>query len=417
MMMEILLGLAILGLALLGVFQDRKIKRYETEFARSNENLDAVKSRLEDRFYLEAIFNSMEEEVMLINRYMEITDINPAVARAAGLSKEEILGKYCYEVLHNRAGLCQPPHGLCPIKEIFSTGEGKKVTHIHTGTKGEELVVEISATPIKNEDGAVIQVIEVSRNVTEREQLKRQMVRTEKLSLIENCITDVCHDIIDPLNIVTSNLQLLQGREETSAPEEKARIESMMVQANKIAAKVNNLLEFIRKPSSGASAVDIREVLEKVLELVEKEITLEGIELYKQISEEPLSVFGKGSELSQVFLNILNSARETMAGEKEWAAPSGEGWKKELRLAAGFSPGEGEILVEIKDQGKRIPDDIIQKLHDPLYIPEKEFFDLFRRLSICYKIVEEHGGTLTMEGIGPHGNVYLVRLPKNEQGA
>ncbi len=416
MAIEIAFILVVFLVAAWGFSQEKHLKRYQVELSRTKEETAALKSRLEDRFYLETIFSSMEEEVMLINRYMEITDVNPAIEKAVGLSKEEIMGKHCYEILHNRTSPCQPPHGPCPFEEVFETGEGKKAMHIHLGPQEEELVVEMSATPIKDESGKVIQIIEISRNITEREQLKEQIIRTEKLKLIENFMGDVHHDIIDPLNVISSNLQLIQLKWKLKA-DESEKINDMINQAGKINKTIDNLLDFIKGPALVVSEIDINEIIRKVLDLVEKEIALEETELHVELFEGPLFVSGKSGELGQAFLNLIASARETMSRvpvTKE-AVTEKDGWKKTLTISTKLTSDKANIVVEIKDTGIEIPKNLIAKLPDPLYLPERNFSTLFRSLSACYKIVLNHWGNLVVSSSTTEGTVYRINLPASRK--
>lgn len=411
--MEIILSLIIIAaLASLAFFQEKRLKRYRSAFAEMRAETDAAKARLEDRFYLEAIFSNMEEEVMLINRYLEITDVNPVVLKASGLSKEEIVGRHCYEIIHNRADPCQPPHGPCPLEEVFRTGKGQKVTHRHTGKLGEELVVEMNVTPIKDEKENVIQVIEVSRNITERERLKKQIIRTEKLNLIENFIGDVYHDIIDPLNILSSNLQIMRlkwGLEKDKAE----RVEELLEQTEKINRKVNNLQGFIKRSSLAETVIDINILLRKVIELVEQEIRLDSIDLHEKFAEISLRVSGKSGELSQVFLNLITVARESMHRKEreEGFAAEGSMQRKILGVTTFMSDDGRNVEVEIQDNGLEIPESLILRLGDPLHIAEKELSGLFLRLSTCYRIVEEHMGEFEIVSGGAVGTRYLIRLP------
>ncbi|MEK7271414.1 MAG: HD domain-containing phosphohydrolase, partial [Nitrospirota bacterium] len=97
---------------------------------------------------------------------------------------EEVVGAYCYELWHNRTVPCEP----CPVLKSFSTGEPA----IETITKQDSRIWEIRTIPI-TEDGRVVNVIEVGRDITERkraeETIQLQLKRLNTLRSIEKAIT------------------------------------------------------------------------------------------------------------------------------------------------------------------------------------------------------------------------------------
>ena len=100
--------------------------------------------------YLQAIINSLEDELMVIDRDYRIIQANEAVLTKHGKRSDEVIGEYCYHVSHGLPDLCRPPHHECPIKAVWETGKAARVTHLHVydeDNERQERYVDIIASP------------------------------------------------------------------------------------------------------------------------------------------------------------------------------------------------------------------------------------------------------------------------------
>jgi len=125
--------------------------------------------------YLQAIINSLEDELMVIDRDYRIIQANEAVLIKHGKRSDEVIGEYCYHVSHGLSDLCRPPHHECPIKAVWKTGKATRVTHLHVyneDNERQERYVDIIASPIVDSQGNVIAVAELMRDVTEAKEME-----------------------------------------------------------------------------------------------------------------------------------------------------------------------------------------------------------------------------------------------------
>ncbi|MBU2560003.1 PAS domain-containing protein, partial [archaeon] len=135
------------------------------------------------------IFENMEEGVMVIDKNYKITDVNSAILKRMGLKKKDVIGKRCHEVSHNRTSPCKPPHE-CPYKEVMKTGKQFRVVHTHFDKKGNEIYVELTAFPIKDNGNKITHIIEISRDITERRKAQEEIGFLA--SIIKNLPDAVC---------------------------------------------------------------------------------------------------------------------------------------------------------------------------------------------------------------------------------
>lgn len=143
----------------------------------------------------EIILNSMNDAVSLINTGdFRILDANKAFLEQYGSTNDNILGRPCYEVTHNRQEPCCPPYDICPLHETVREGRTAHAEHIHLLPDGSKTFAEITTSPIMDENGKVKQVVHIARNITARKQVEEER---EKL--------------IDELQTALSEIKTLRG--------------------------------------------------------------------------------------------------------------------------------------------------------------------------------------------------------------
>jgi PAS domain S-box-containing protein len=144
-----------------------------TERKRAEEEI----RRLKD--FSESVINGISDAISVIdvNDY-RVVSVNKAFLDILGLSREEVIGKTCYEITHDKTSPCMPPSDPCPIEELLETGKPVRMEHVHLDKDKRERFVEVSAHPIY-EEGAIKKVVHITRDITER---KRAEERIRELS-------------------------------------------------------------------------------------------------------------------------------------------------------------------------------------------------------------------------------------------
>jgi len=116
--------------------------------------------------FLENIVNGITEQIILVSKDFKILWANKTFLEQYGCKMDDLSGKYCYEVTHRQKVPCQPPHDICPIAQVLKTGMPTKEVHIHQGPAGK-FYSEVTAYPIKDERGEIIEFVHIARDITE----------------------------------------------------------------------------------------------------------------------------------------------------------------------------------------------------------------------------------------------------------
>jgi len=159
--------------------------------------------------YLPAIIDSLEDELIVIDRDYHIVEVNNAVLLRHGKKRQEVVGKHCYEISHGQTEICRPPYHECPIKAAWETGKPARVTHrhvYHVGGEKQERYVDVIASPITDSQGNIIAVAELMRDVTETKELELKIAKAhENLSAL-NTIASVVSQSLDLDTVLSSAL-------------------------------------------------------------------------------------------------------------------------------------------------------------------------------------------------------------------
>lgn len=168
---------------------------------------DSMKVWKSSNDYLQAIINSLEDELIVVDRDYRIVQANEAMLIRHRKQRQEVIGKYCYEISHGLPEICRPPYHECPLKAVWETGKPARVTHRHiynVGSEEQGRYIDIIASPITDSQGNVTAVTELMRDVTEAKEVELQVAKAHQTLLALNAIAGVVSQSLD-LDTVLSN--------------------------------------------------------------------------------------------------------------------------------------------------------------------------------------------------------------------
>ena len=242
---------------------------------------------------------------------------------------------------------------------------------------------------------------------------QNQILRSEKLAGIGRIVAGVCHEILNPLNIISGHSQSLLI-ERNKDGELCNDLTSIMEEIQRISKIISNLLKFSRQGNMEFKKSDIRKELESVLSLVEKEMQLEGIQTIRKFDSNTLSVYIDTDGIRQVFLNIINNAKFAMQGgftvSTEVLTPR-ENWSFYQEKDSPTPNPEKIVRMKFSDTGVGIRKEDMEKIFEPFFTTKPEEKGTGLGLSVAYSIIEKHGGILEVEsGLGI-GTAVIIDLP------
>jgi two-component system NtrC family sensor kinase len=242
---------------------------------------------------------------------------------------------------------------------------------------------------------------QLERRLGELRETQAQLVQAGKLSAVGQLVSGVAHELNNPLSVVIGYGQLLLRKD--LAPEMRTQLEAIVAQADRMARIVQGLLVFARQRPPERVRVDLAAVLAQTLALRATPLRVSGITVDLECASDLPPVVGDASQLQQVFLNLLLNAEQAMT-----EARVGD----RIRLVAAPRSAEGahRVIGQVIDNGPGIRPDVLPRIFEPFFTTRTVGSGTGLGLSVCYGIVEQHGGTIDVQS-RPGATTFTVTLP------
>lgn len=250
----------------------------------------------------------------------------------------------------------------------------------------------------------------LEKTVEELRLAHTMLMRTEKLASLGALSAGVAHEIKNPLNIISTTVQLLMI--ERPGPDgAQPSYKTILEQVARAVKITDNLRDFARERPPEIRRLPLQEFLERTIALVEYEMTVESNRILRCFPEETVYAEFDPDQMAQVFINLISNARDSLNEKRARLARARDqqdGWFGELRIS--LTAGDEQAIIRFEDTGMGIPRQIANRIFDPFFStkPEKS---TGLGLSISYGIVENHGGTIEVSGKEGEGAAFTVTLP------
>jgi len=348
------------------------------------------------REFNENILESLDNGLVVFDADETIVRWNRALEEFYGVSREAAIGCRLGDLFDApfvealRAARQEHPYGATLNRVPLSSRDSNT----------PRLLVNATEVPLQNTSGddAVVGMLMIIEDITDRVQLEEQLQISEKMASIGLLAAGVAHEVNTPLTGISSFTQMLLEGADPDDPRTMLleKIERQTFRAAKI---VNGLLNLSRPgtASNERVEVDLNAVITDVFSLLEHQFEVASIKVRRELAPTMVSVLGIEHQLQQVFLNLFLNARDAM--------PSG-GW-----LSVATRMDGDRVIAEVADTGSGIPSEQIARIYDPFFTTKSIGRGTGLGLSITYGIVREHDGTIHCDSAVGQGTRFTMALP------
>jgi two-component system NtrC family sensor kinase len=239
--------------------------------------------------------------------------------------------------------------------------------------------------------------LENARLYQEMHRTHMLMRRTDRLASLGSLTANLAHEIRNPLVTIKTFLELFPQRyKDKDFRGDFLKLTSS--ELDRLNTLVTQLLSFARPAQPNVEKGDINQVLEDVINLVTVEANKRDIAIDTNL-QKTRQVLLDSDQMKQVFLNIILNAFEAIKNHGRISVISRDIHKN----------GNAYVQVEITDNGKGIPEKIVEHIFDPFFTTKKKGGGL--GLSISHQIVQEHKGTIEVESRAKKGTTFVINIP------
>ncbi len=367
-------------------------------------NHSVNQAREEHRKFTEAVVDALPVSLYVIDRdYRIVTWNRHREIGNQGISRDAAIGRDVFEVL------AKYPHGRLreEFERAFRTGRIERIEQRTIGDDGATRHWLVSKIPMKdNETGEVTHVITIGEDVTVRVEAIHAAGRAEKLAAVGRLAAGVVHEINNPLATISACAEALETRVAEGAFNESEEVEDLrdyleLIRSEAFRCKsiTTGLLDFSRMRTGNRFPIDVAEILKSSARLLHHQKRGAGnVEIKIEAAENLSLVEADEGQIQQVVIALSTNAIDAM---------NECGGTLTLRALA----QETRVVVEVQDTGSGIAAENLSKIFEPFFTTKEVGKGTGLGLAVCYGIITEHGGRLSVRSNVGVGTTFSMFLP------
>jgi len=263
--------------------------------------------------------------------------------------------------------------------------------------KLKEDLVQANRKSEREEKQSISMLAELKETHAQLKTNQQQLSQSAKLAGLGRLVSDMAHEVNNPLMIILGNAQLC-ALSHDSKEELNAGLNVIINECQRAKDIIQRLLRFSRPSKGEFKEKDINASIEAIVSIVEHQFSLAGIAIKRDFARDLPAVFLDEEQMYEVFMNLLNNARDAMPGGGE--------------ISIKTYCGKDALYAEFKDTGCGMPEEVIKKIFQPFFTTKEKGNGL--GLSVCCGIVKSHQGELKFKSSPGEGTTATISLPLKE---
>lgn len=281
---------------------------------------------------------------------------------------------------------------------------------------GQELVIRMVRTPVRDEKGTVVGVLVIFWEITETIALQREAERAKHLAALGELTTGISHEINNPMTGIINCAQILWNKS-AEGSREKDLARRIIKEGDRVVAIVKKLIIFAGTydDEEKKDVINIHEILSDALILTKAQLRKDGIKLKLDVPEDLPEIIAHPRQIQQVFLEIISNAR--YAVNQKYAEVHDD---KILEISGEEIIIDNRPYVKITflDHGTGIPVAIMDQAVHPFFTTKprgSRGIGTGLGLSTSHSIIKDHGGKLMLDSVeGKYTRVMIILPEKSE---
>ncbi len=384
----------------------------------------------------EAIRKSEQEKSLILNNASEIIAFHnkdrrliwanraylDGITRIIGLpvTIDDLKGKKCHEAW-GLTGDCTN----CPVLLAIETGkpqEGELTPENQEHWPATQGSWMVRAAPVRDSSGAVVGVIEIANDITERKQaekererLQTQLTQAQKMESIGTLAGGIAHDFNNALTPIMVQTELAKLTIPADNPVQEG-LDEIIKAGHRAKDLVKQILTYSRQSQQQRVSIDLTPMIKESLKLLRSSIPT-TIEIRQDIETDPCTVLADPTQMEQIVMNLCTNASQAMqemGSVLEVSLKPVELDEDEAKSYPNIRAGS-YVMLTVSDTGIGIEAELMEKIFDPFFTTKPVNEGTGMGLSVVHGIVLSHQGDITVRSEPGKGATFTVLLPRLEQ--
>lgn len=368
--------------------------------------------------HLRSLLDTMLDATVLIRQDGSIASFNAAAVRQFGYSEAEVIGRNVHMLMP------EPYHHEHDdyIRRYLETGERRiiGIDRVVVGRRKDGSTFPMKLAVGEMKSGGQTFFTGFIRDLTERQEsearlqeIQNELARLARLNEMGEMASTLAHELNQPLAAIANYAQgcvrLLQNMDDTLASRMREALAETARQSLRAGGIIQHLREFVTRGETEQVPEDVRRLIEEAGALALVGSRERGVRSLFDFAPDIRPVLADRVQIQQVLINLMRNAIEAMRDSP----------KRELTVRA-FEDGTGMVSVEVADTGPGIAEEVAARLFQPFVTSKPTGMGV--GLSICRRIVEAHGGEISLTRNDDGGATFRFSLPaldaaQDEEGA
>lgn len=357
------------------------------------EQLDSTEQKYRD------IIEHSADAIITLNHENTITSWNKGAEHILGWKADEITGASLEKIIP-RSVLEQDE--LKHIRDaIYANGSITNYETERLHKNGESILVSLTESLIRNENGDIIGRSKILRDLTELKIREEQIQHSERLATVGHMAAGVAHEVGNPLTAISSLVQVCQRK--TDDPFVQDQLKKVRDHIQRITKIVRDLVDFSRPSSLESEMMELNSIIKSAVGLLKHDARCSDVEFTMLLSSNLARLQGVPDQIHQVLVNILLNAVDAMEGVKNPAITI-KTWKE-----------NNFIKISITDVGTGISEDEQNRIFEPFFTTKDVGSGTGLGLSVSHGIITQMGGNIEVESKPGEGAIFTLILPVQQK--
>ena len=336
-----------------------------------------------------SIVSTIDSGLVTINPQLRIRVFNRYAEALTGISQREAYDRELSEVfpgLDRFAG------------ELFGVVQGE---FEHPGPGEEQLLLSFKSVPLTGKDGESAGAILDLHDLTQMKRMAGELKRADRLAAVGELSARMAHEIRNPLAAISGSVQLVALRQWVD--DKDKRLFSIIIrETDRLDGLLRDFLFYAKPTHPTKVPLPLRRLIAELSPLLSRDPRLEGVTIENSVPDDIVVVFDR-DQCKQIFWNLLVNGAEAIASAGRISIEA------DLQRAGNPAGGSDQVCIRVTDSGHGMSPEHVKRVFEPFFTTKKGGTGL--GLATVYRIVETHGGRITVASEEGRGTTITLYLP------